>query len=76
MHLLFCCPPAKEMWHALGLKELINEVASLDRSGSAVLEYILRRNYNNMPGILTINLKKWYWCAAGTCGGCNDANTQ
>jgi hypothetical protein len=43
MHLLFCCPPMKEMWCVLGLEGLINEAASLDRSGSAVLEYILRR---------------------------------
>jgi hypothetical protein len=35
---MFTCRRAKEVWKSLGLEKVINKVASLDRSGSVVLE--------------------------------------
>jgi hypothetical protein len=40
-HILLCCNGAKEVWQALGLKETI-ETFLVDRSGSVILEEILR----------------------------------
>jgi hypothetical protein len=58
LNLLFRCHLARDLWEMLGLDDLVTEAASLDRSGSVVLEYILRRDDNNMPGIQTMNLKE------------------
>jgi hypothetical protein len=65
-HLLFQCPAAKTIWQALELNTFIDGVTQLDRSGSAVLELIIRREDNTMPGFQNINLKElvlttcWY----------------
>jgi hypothetical protein len=48
LHLIFSCRRAKETWHSLGLTDAINS-ALLDRSGSVVLEGILR-NQNLVQG--------------------------
>jgi hypothetical protein len=48
LHLIFSCRRAKEIWHSLGLTDVINS-ALLDRSASIVLEGILR-NQNLMQG--------------------------
>ncbi|XBI36955.1 hypothetical protein VPH35_122387 [Triticum aestivum] len=40
-HLLFTCSRAREVWHALGLKELIDNALAMDRLDSVILEYIL-----------------------------------
>jgi ribonuclease HI len=66
MHLLFKCPTAKELWQSLGLENIINEATSMDRAGSAVLEYLLRQNGNTLPGFEFVKLKEticvsaWY----------------
>jgi hypothetical protein len=54
------------MWMALGVHEIIDEAMLVDRSGSAVLEEILRRNSRLMPGFHDLCLKEvvaitsWY----------------
>jgi ribonuclease HI len=42
-HLLFSCARAKQIWSDLGLSELIESVMEVDRSGSVVIEEIIRR---------------------------------
>jgi hypothetical protein len=36
-HLLFQCETTKNLWHCLGLHEIIEESSVIDRSGSVVL---------------------------------------
>ena len=43
LHLMFTCARAKQVWAALGLLEIIEEASRIDRSGSFVLEELLRR---------------------------------
>ena len=40
-HLLFTCLHAKEMWRCLRMSEIIDHASVVDRSGSAILEYLL-----------------------------------
>jgi hypothetical protein len=42
-HLIFTCSRSMELWRALGLSHVILEVLEVDRSGSVVLEQILRQ---------------------------------
>jgi ribonuclease HI len=66
MHLLFLCPAAKSIWQNLELTDLIDEATNVDRSGSAVLEYLMRLQQNNMQGLEIVGLKEviavtcWY----------------
>lgn len=46
-HLMFTCVRAKEVWKALGLQETIAQALLSDRSGSVVLENILRDQRRN-----------------------------
>jgi ribonuclease HI len=54
------------MWEALGLQAAINEALQVDRAGSAVLEHLLRRNDNSLPGFdhigpkETVTVTCWY----------------
>jgi ribonuclease HI len=54
------------IWQALDLNNFIDDVSQLDRSGSVVLELIIRRDDNTLPGFQNINLKElilttcWY----------------
>jgi hypothetical protein len=54
------------MWMKLGLKEIIDEALQVDREGSAVIEHLLRRSENLVPGYDHICLKElisvtcWY----------------
>jgi hypothetical protein len=48
-HLIFTCNGAKDVWEALGLKEIIQEVSVVDRSGSAILEEILLNDFRKPP---------------------------
>lgn len=41
-HLVFTCTRAREVWKYLGLEEIIDRALCTDRSGSVVLEEILR----------------------------------
>jgi hypothetical protein len=66
LHLLFKCSNAKEIWASLGLHEMIERAMHVDRSGSAVWEYLLRSQCNSLPRIDYIELKEtvfvtcWY----------------
>jgi hypothetical protein len=42
LHLLFQCTAAREVWTDLGIQSIIDEAISVDQSGSAVLEFLLR----------------------------------
>jgi hypothetical protein len=42
-HIIFECDRAKEVWRALGIWEAITRLLMVDRSGSIVLEEIIRR---------------------------------
>jgi hypothetical protein len=65
-HLLFECHVAEEMWRAFGLFELIEEAATTDRSGSGILELVLRMTDKPLPGFDSIQVKEtvatvcWY----------------
>lgn len=39
-HLLFLCTSARDLWASLGLTQLINQALAVDRSGSAIFEFI------------------------------------
>jgi hypothetical protein len=58
LHLLFCCPVAKELWSSLGLLDIFEEAAQVDRAGSAVLEEIFKRHDNVLQGSDDIGLKE------------------
>jgi hypothetical protein len=66
MHLLFKCHTAKDLWQRLGLENTIDEATSVDRAGSAVLEYLLGHNGNTPHGFDSVKLKEticvlaWY----------------
>jgi hypothetical protein len=66
MHLVFQCSAAWEMWISLGIHEIIDDFMPVDRSGSAVLEAILRSNMRVMSGFDNLGLKEvvaviaWY----------------
>jgi ribonuclease HI len=65
-HLLFTCQVAKDMWAHLELSDVIVDAIQVDRSGSAVLEHILRMPSTAMPGMQSVQLKEvimvtcWY----------------
>jgi hypothetical protein len=66
MHLMFHCSAARDMWTSLGLHEIIDDFMSVDRSGSAVLEAILRSDLKIMREFDNLGLKEvvavtaWY----------------
>jgi hypothetical protein len=41
-HILFQCHMARELWTSLGVIDCIDEALLSDRSGSAILEYLIR----------------------------------
>jgi hypothetical protein len=54
------------MWQSLGLSNIIHEAMVIDRSGSAVLEHLIRLPDNIMPGLTVVKMKEtilvtaWY----------------
>jgi hypothetical protein len=65
-HLLFHCATSKEIWSSLGIAKIIEEAFITDRSGSAVLEHLLRDEEKKLPGFENIGQKEtigvacWY----------------
>jgi hypothetical protein len=57
-HLLFSCPVAEEIWKELRLDSIINEVVGEDRSGSVVLEILLRQPASSMPNMPQIRVQE------------------
>jgi ribonuclease HI len=66
MHLIFQCDTAKQLWAALGLSTVIEEACIVDRSGSAVLEFLMREPDRLLPSFDSIGTKEtiavasWY----------------
>jgi ribonuclease HI len=66
LHLLFQCETARDIWQSLGLSNIIHEAMVIDRSGSAVLEHLIRLPDNIMPGLTVVKMKEtilvtaWY----------------
>jgi hypothetical protein len=66
LHLLFNCDMARQMWDSLGLTSVIEEACTVDRAGSAVLEFLMREEDKPLPGFDTIETKEtiavtcWY----------------
>ncbi|XP_071676904.1 uncharacterized protein [Lolium perenne] len=52
LHLLFQCIAAREVWTDLGIQSIIDEAISVDRSGSAVLEFLLRDQVKRATGVV------------------------
>jgi ribonuclease HI len=65
-HLLFTCPVAVDMWHIMGIHEIIEDALNEDREGSAVLENVINRADNSLQGFQSVNYKEvvlticWY----------------
>jgi hypothetical protein len=57
-HLLFQCHTAWELWISLGVIDCIDEALLSDRSGSAILEYLLRDLNSTVPGFMNMGLKE------------------
>jgi hypothetical protein len=66
LHLMFSCSRAKDIWRSLGILPYIESTISLNRSGSVVLEEILRDLIQVQNGIIKTDLKElilvgaWY----------------
>ena len=66
MHLLFTCARARKVWKELGLKQYIDTAVAYDRSGSVVLEFILRSKQEKASVLNTVSLHEsiamacWY----------------
>jgi hypothetical protein len=66
LHLLFLFPPATQLWEAIGILDIITDAVHIDRSGSVVLEALLRRQENSLQGFENGGLKEtimvtcWY----------------
>jgi hypothetical protein len=54
------------LWRLLGLDGIINDASQIDRSGSVVLEHILRLQDNTLSGFRTVNLKEVVSAAGGS----------
>ncbi|XP_047079825.1 LOW QUALITY PROTEIN: histidine-rich protein PFHRP-II-like [Lolium rigidum] len=65
-HILFGCLRAKETWSELGLMDDIQHALLVDRSGSVVLEHILRSPNRDAPNLERVSLHEliavggWY----------------
>ena len=65
-HLMFSCVRARQVWTALGLADAIDVVLPLERSGSVILEEILRSNNPSISLLGRIGFKEaiavrsWY----------------
>jgi hypothetical protein len=69
---MFSCERAKDIWCELGLYEIVENAMAVDRSGSVVLEEILRGNSKTPEHLVNIGLKEaivvgaWYiWWQRG-----------
>jgi hypothetical protein len=49
LHMVFKCPGAENVWRVLDLEDTINQAMTMDRSGSQVLEAILKTP-RSLPG--------------------------
>jgi hypothetical protein len=49
---------ARDLWNSLGIADVVDQVVTIDRAGSAVLEFILRDQNRQLPGFDSIGLKE------------------
>jgi hypothetical protein len=64
-HLLFMCGRAKEVWERLGLSFILEGITCLDRSGSVLIEEIIRRGgrveaLENVGFVEIVLVEGWY----------------
>ena len=57
-HLLFECFTARELWRGLGILEILDEAATVDRSGSVILEHLLLAEDKPVPMKPNLDIKK------------------
>lgn len=57
-HMMFKCDRALEVWEVLGLTNIIQSAALEDRSGSVVLEHLLRSRQLAIPGLSGLEVKE------------------
>jgi ribonuclease HI len=62
--MLFKCDRAKEVWEALGIYPIIEKAAEEDRSGSVVLEILLRSKHPMIAGLGGLDIKELNTTAA------------
>jgi hypothetical protein len=66
LHLLFKCPTAQALWDSIGIPGIIEDALFVDRSGLTVLEFLLLKKDNDIPGFSSVGLKEtiivgcWY----------------
>jgi ribonuclease HI len=49
-HMMFTCERAKEVWRCLGLEDRLGDILNIDRSGSVIVEEIIKRG-GRLPSI-------------------------
>lgn len=65
-HLMFTCMRARDVWRALGLKEVIDQALDSDRFGSIIFENLLRDQRRQSPKVEHLGFQKsiivgaWY----------------
>ena len=57
-HLLFECLTARELWRGLGILEILDEAATVDRSGSVILEHLLLAEDKPVPMKPNLDIKQ------------------
>jgi hypothetical protein len=57
-HMMFKCDRSKEVWKALGIYPIIEKAANEDRSGSVVLEILLRSKHPTSPMLGGLGMKE------------------
>jgi hypothetical protein len=66
LHLLFKCHMAQALWDSIGIRGIIEDALIVDRSGSSVLDFLLLKKDNAVPGFSSVGLKEiitigcWY----------------
>lgn len=78
-HLMFSCVHARQVWLSLGILDVVEDDSKLDKSGSVVLEEIMRRPSNKSLVLGHVGLKEiiitrawymWWQRPEGFCERC------
>jgi hypothetical protein len=77
LHMIFKCQSAASIWRALGIDRVITDACLVDRSGSVVLEELLKSPPLPLPGYSSIKIHEivaiaawyiWWFCRRQTHG--------